>query len=101
MGIQPHTDILTARKLPKSVMLELNQSTAVLIHVPTAASSLVVSRCQSGSDCLLFQSQFTSSPQLLAPLAKRGEGKAGFKEGEKAPELSVCLLFPFIASPVS
>lgn len=57
------------------VILESN--TGLLTHVHSAASSLVFSTCQSVSDCLLFQSQFTSSLQVLAPLAGKTECKAG------------------------
>lgn len=59
-------------------------SAAVIIHVPSAAaSSFVFSRCLSGSDCLLFQSQFTSSPQLLGSAGREreeGKGRVGLKE---------------------
>lgn len=61
----------------RDIGVKAKSNTALLTHVHSAASSLVFSTCQSVSDCLLFQSQFTSSLQVLAPLAGKTECKAG------------------------
>lgn len=63
---------------PKSVLVELNLSQTLQshVHVLSTPSSLPFSRCLSGPGCLLFQSQFTSSLQLLALLTGKEDGKA-------------------------
>lgn len=63
----------------RDIGVKSKSNTGLLTHVHSAASSLVFSTCQSVSDCLLFQSQFTSSLQVLAPLAGKTECKAGWK----------------------
>lgn len=79
LGIKPfalkHLGCTTAAKISDTGVKSIPIA-VVLIHVPSAASSVVVSKCSSGLDCLLFQSQITSSLQLLALLAAGEEGKA-------------------------
>lgn len=67
---------VTAAKISVGGVQSVKSSLQYHTLMLSAPSSLPFSRCLSGRDCLLFQSWFTSTLQLLASLTGREVGKA-------------------------